>query len=120
MPSTFLTGLVLAASRIASKLVFQQAFQFVSIPDLLAIGLFAKFVEHFTGGCVAEVGADESGFEIVERRTINFFAEGNNFFDALAEIFAGPRDRLFHAVEEARFLLFVQAAKKSLNHRDWK
>ena len=101
------------------QFVFQQALEFVGVFDLLAVGFFSEFVEDFTRGGVAEVGADEGGFEVIQRGAVNFFAERNNFFDALAEIFAGACHRLFHAIEEAGLLLFVEAAKKGLNHRGW-
>ena len=29
---------------------------------------------------------------------VDFLAEGDDFFDALGEVFAGARDRLLHAV----------------------
>ena len=50
------------------------------------------------------------GLEIVERVGVDFLAEGDDFVDALREVFAGARDRLLHAVHEAG-LLFFQAAE---------
>ena len=40
------------------------------------------------------------------------------FLNALAQVLARARDRLFHAFEKAGSLLFVQTAKQGLNHKD--
>src|SRR5256885_8677918 len=56
--------------------------------------------------------------EIIERSTVDFLAKRNDFLDALAQVFPSARHRLFHALEKAGLLFFVQAAKKSLNHRE--
>ena len=85
--------------------------------DLLAVGFFAQLAEDFLRGGVAEIGADERGFEIVERVAVDLLAEGDDFFDALGEVFAGARDRLLHAVKEAGFLFFREAAEQGLNHK---
>src|SRR3981081_3536569 len=86
--------------------------------DLLTVGFFPELTEYFVRGRVSQVGADECGFQVVQRSAVNLLADGNDFLDALAEVFAGTRHRLFHAIEEARLLLLVQAAKKGLNHRN--
>ena len=57
------------------QLLFQQAFEFVCVLDLLAVGFVPKFVQHFAGGGVAQIGADERGFQVVQGRAVNLFAE---------------------------------------------
>ena len=111
MPSTFCTGRVLAAVRMARNSSFSRRFNSSHIFDLLAVGFLAQLLKDFVGGGGAEVGADERGFQIVERVAVDFLAERNDFFDAFGEVFPRARDRLFHAVEEAGFLLLVEAAK---------
>ena len=97
---------------------FQQAFELVNILNLFAVSFIAQFVENLAGGGGAEVSGNECSFEIIERSTVNFLVEGNDFFDALTQVFPGARHRLFHALEKAGLLFFVQAAKKRLNHRE--
>src|SRR3569833_1919899 len=63
----------------------------------------------------AQVGADLGSLQIIESGPINLLAKRDHFLDPLAQVFAGTRDRLFHAVKEAGFLL--GAAKKGLNHK---
>ena len=77
---------------------------------MFAVRFIAKLAENFLRGGGAEVGADERGLEIIERVAIDFLAEGDDFFNALGEIFARARDRLLHALEKAG-LLFFGAAK---------
>ena len=96
---------------------FQQALEFLDVFDLLAVGLFAQFAENFLRGGIAEIGADERGFEIVEGVAVDLFAEGDDFLDALGEVFARARDRLLHAVKKAGFLFFLEAAEQGLNHK---
>ena len=73
---------------------FQKALEFLDVFDLLVVGLLAQFAEDFLRGRVAEVGSDERGFEIIERVAVDLLAEGDDFFDALGEVFARARDRL--------------------------
>ena len=118
VPSTVLTGVALAEFRMVKQFFFQQALEFGDIFDLLAVGLLAQLPEHFLGGRAAQIGADERGLEIVERVAVDLLAEGDDFLDALRQIFAGARDRLLHAVQEAGFLFFLKTAKQSLNHKE--
>src|SRR5215510_2206284 len=87
------------------------------VSDLLPVGLLPEVFKDFVGRSAAQVGAYQRCFKILERRPIDFLAEGNYFLDALAEVLARTCNRLLHAVKQARFLLFVQTAKKGLNHR---
>ena len=98
MPSTLLTGREFAEVRIASSSSFKQALEFADIFNLLAVGLLAQLSEDFLRGGRSEIRADERGFEIVESVAVDFLAEGDDFVDALREIFASARDRLLHAV----------------------
>ena len=90
---------------------FQQALEFLHVFDLLAVGLVAQFAENFLRGGIAQVGADERGFEIVERVAVDFFAEGDDFLDALGEVLASARDRLLHAVEEAGLSFLLRGCR---------
>src|SRR5258708_28798955 len=67
------------------------------------------------GGC-AKVGANQSRLQIVQRGTVDLLTDGNDLFDAFSEVLAGARDGLLHALNKTRFLFFVQAAEKGLNH----
>ena len=68
------------------------------------------------GGSGAEVGADQRRFQIVQRGAVDLFADGDDIFDALGQVLARARDGLLHALDKTWFLLFVQTAKKGLNH----
>ena len=93
----------------------QQTLEFVNVADLLAVSFVAQLFEHFMCGRGAEISADQRGFQIVERRAVNFFADGNHIFNAFGEIFAGAGDCLFHALQKAGLLF--EAAKKGLDHK---
>src|SRR5206468_7857653 len=62
------------------------------------------------------VGADERGFQVVQRGAVDFFADRDYVLDALGQVLAGTRDRFLHAIEKTGLLFFVQAAEKGLNH----
>ncbi len=96
---------------------FKQAFQFLHILDLFAVGLLAELAQDFLGGRSAQVGADERGLKIVERVAVDFLAEGNHLFNALGQILACTRDCLLHALEQSVFLFFG-AAEQGLNHEE--
>src|SRR6202162_4837628 len=68
------------------------------------------------GGSCAEVGANQRGFEIVQRGAVDLLPHGDDLFDALGQVLARARDGFFHALDETWFLFFVQTAKKGLNH----
>ncbi len=95
---------------------FQQPFQFIHILDLLAIGFVAQLLQNLMGGGGAEVGANQRGFQIVQRGAVDLLADGDDIFDALGQVLARARDGLLHALNKTWFLFFVQTAKKSLNH----
>src|SRR5208337_1250399 len=76
----------------------------------------AQLFQNFVGGSGAEVGANQRGFQIVQRGAVDFLANRDDISDALGQVLARARDRLFHALNKARLLLFVQTAKKGLNH----
>ena len=97
--------------------MLDEPLQFGNVLNLLAISLLAQVLENFLRRGGAQVGADESGFQVVQGRAINFLAEGNGFLNALAEVLAGSRDRFLHALQEAGLLFGT--AKKSLNHENW-
>ncbi len=100
------------------QFLFKQAFEFIHVLDLPAVRLVAEFFKNFMGGSGAEVGANQGGFEIVEGGAVDLLADGDDVLDALGQVLAGARDRLLHALNKTRFPLFVQTAKKGLNHRE--
>ena len=64
----------------------------------------------------SQVRADQGSFQVIQCGAIDFFVEGNCFFNALSEILSRAGYRFLHAIEEARLLF--QAAEKGLNHKN--
>src|SRR4029077_691956 len=113
----FLDRAGICCSEDGKQFFFQYSLEFFDVLDLLAVGFVAKLFQDLVSSFGAQVGANERGFQVIEGGAVNLLAERNCFFDALAEILASARDRLFHALEETGFLLFVKAAKKGLDHK---
>ena len=116
VPSTLVTGRDGGRRQNRQQFLFQQALEFIHILDLLAIGFVAQLLQHLMGGSGAEVGANQRGFQIVQRGAVDLLADGDDIFDALGQVLARARDGLLHALNETWFLFFVQTAKKGLNH----
>ena len=113
----FLNRLRVGRGQNRQQFLFQQALQFVDVLDLLAVGLLAQLLEDLVRGGCTQVGANQGRFQVVESVAVDFLVEGNRVFDALGQVLARARDGFLHTVQETRFLLLFEAAKKGLNHR---
>ena len=109
-------GLSIGGGENGENFFLEQPFEFVHVPDLLAVGFFAELLQYFVSRGRAQVSPQERGFKIVQRGPVDFLAERDDVFDALAQVFPGASHRFLHAIKETGFLLFVEAAKESLNH----
>jgi hypothetical protein len=88
----------------------------VHIPNLLAVGFLTELFQYFMRRRRAQVSPEERSLKVVQSIPVNLLADRNYCFDALSQIFPRAGYRFLHAIEETGFLLFVEAAKKSLNH----
>lgn len=98
------------------EMVFEELFEFGSALDLLAFGAFAQGGDDLGGGGDADVGGDEDHLEFFEGGFVDFASKGDDAVDFFAEVVAGLRDRLLHAVEDGFFLGFVEASEEGLDH----
>ena len=91
VPSTLVHRLRIGGIQDGENLFLQQPLEFVHISDLLAVGLFAQFFQHFMRGGRAQVSPEQRGFKIVQRVPVDLLAEGDYLFDALASRFSRVR-----------------------------
>ena len=80
------------------QFLFEQPLEFFHVLDLLAVCFFSQLAQDFLRCGRAQVSADQSGFQLIQRIAVDLFCECDNFFNPLGEVLARARDRLLHAV----------------------
>ena len=85
----------------------EQGAKFFAAFDGLAAGALAECVQNLGGRLHADVAGDERGFQFLQVAFVHRAGHGDDVFDLRSERFAGARNRLLHAVEEAGLLFLV-------------
>ena len=84
-------------------LVFQFAFQRAGFFEFVFVYLLAEGGEDFFGGAHAEVGAEQRGFELLQKFGIDGAVAGEQLFDARGKFRARFADGVFQPLEERGF-----------------
>ncbi len=86
------------------EVLFDEAFDFGGVIELVTLGAFADAVEDLVGGFDADIGAEEGVFKLIEEIGIDLFFAADGVFERGDKPGAGFLDPGFELIEKRRLL----------------